>query len=176
MAHCTGWILDISVEQNRAVIWIKTTDRNILRLVDKYYPNFYVLPRDEFAGEALFQILSQESMIEKVEWAQKFTVLFDTSNHGLRKLISVYTKSINTLIKRLDKDIRIAQLFDTDLSPVQQYLFKTLKVEPTSKVDVEYDENTFRLIGITNIEEDTCAPPQSCARTDQDFRRNKRQG
>src|SRR5581483_8164410 len=133
MARCTGWILDISIEQNRALIWIKTTEGNILRLMDKYQPNFYVLPKDEFAGEALFQMLSQEPMIVKVEWAQKFTDLFDTANHVTRRLISVYTKSthtLNILIKRLDKDTRVVQLFDTDLFPVQQYLFKTLKIEP----------------------------------------------
>jgi DNA polymerase elongation subunit (family B) len=105
--------------------------------------------------------LSQESTA-KVEWAQKFTDLFDATNHGLRRLISVYTKSthaLNTLIKRLDKDARVVQLFDTDLSPVQQYLFKILKIEPTRKVEIEYDENTLRLISVTNIDEDTCAPP-----------------
>ncbi len=63
------------------------------------------------------------------------------------------------LVKRLEKDARVSQLFDTDLSPVQQYLFKRLKIEPANKVEVEYDENTFRIIGITNIEEDTCTPP-----------------
>ena len=50
MAHCTGWILDVSIEQNRAVIWIKTTEGNVLRLMDKYHPNFYVLPKDGFDG------------------------------------------------------------------------------------------------------------------------------
>src|SRR5581483_68453 len=161
MAHCTGWILDISIEQNRALIWVKTTEGNILRLMDKYQPNFYVLPKDELVGEALFQMLSQEPIVTKVEWAQKFTDLFDIANHVTRRLISVYTKSthaLNTLIKRLDKDTRGSQLFDTDLSPVQQYLFKRLNIEPTSKVEAEYYENTFVLITMTNIEDDTYAP------------------
>jgi DNA polymerase elongation subunit (family B) len=158
MADGTGWILDVSIEQNRAIIWIKTIEGNILKLLDSYHPNFYVLPKDE----SLFEIMSQEPMVSKVEWVQKFTDLFDTANHGLRRLISVYTKSthaLNTLIKRLDKDTRVSQLFDTDLSPVQQYLFKTLEIEPTSKVEVDYDDNTFSLISVTTIDDDTCAPP-----------------
>ncbi len=77
MAHCTGWILDISIEQNRTVIWIKTIEGNILRLVDKYQPNFYMLPKDEFAGEALIQLLLQESIVTKVEWVQKSADIFD---------------------------------------------------------------------------------------------------
>jgi DNA polymerase elongation subunit (family B) len=162
MTHCTGWILDVSIEQNRAIIRIKTIEGNVLKLLDAYHPNFYVLPKDEFAGSALYQMLSQEFTVTKVEWVQKFTDIFDAVNHGIRRLISVYTKSslaYRTLVKRLEKDTRVAQLFDTDLSPVQQYLFKTLEIEPTSKVEVEYDDNTFRLIGIASIDENTCAPP-----------------
>ena len=75
-----GWILDVFVEQNRAIIWLKTIDGNVLKLLDDYQPNFYVLPMDEFDGSALFQILSQEHMVTKVEWEQKFRDLFDTAN------------------------------------------------------------------------------------------------
>jgi hypothetical protein len=103
MAHCTGWILDISIEQNSAVIWIKSIEGNVLKLLDAYQPNFYLLPKDESAGSALYQMLSQESIVTKVEWVQKFTDIFDAENHGIRGLISVYTKSslaYRTLVKR----------------------------------------------------------------------------
>ncbi len=32
----TGWLLDVSIEQNRATIWMKTIEGNILRLIDAY--------------------------------------------------------------------------------------------------------------------------------------------
>lgn len=72
MAHIIGWILDASIEQNRAILWIKTMEGNILELTDTYQPNYYVLPKDEFAGVALFQSLSQQSSVKKVEWENKF--------------------------------------------------------------------------------------------------------
>ena len=106
MAYSSGWILDVSVEQNRAIIWIKTIQGSILKLTDSYHPNFFVLPRDENAGAALVQILTQESMVKKVEWEYKFTDLFDANSHGLKRLISVYPDSIlshNILVKRLQK-------------------------------------------------------------------------
>jgi DNA polymerase elongation subunit (family B) len=130
--------------------------------LDKYQPNFYVLPKDEFAGEAFFKILSQDPMVEKVEWAQKFTDLFDAESQGTKRLLSFYMKSTfaqTTLVKRLEKDERVAQLFNIDLSQVQHYLFTKLKIEPTGKVEVNYDEDTFRLTNITANDEDTCAPP-----------------
>ena len=30
MAHSTEWLLDVSIEQNRATIWIKTEEGNTL--------------------------------------------------------------------------------------------------------------------------------------------------
>ena len=50
------------------------------------------------------------------------------------------------------------QVFNTDLSHVQQYLFHKLKIEPTSKVEVEYDNS--RLVMLTKVEdEDYIFPP-----------------
>ena len=75
----------------------------------------------------------------------------------MKNLICVYPESMlyyKTLLKSLEKDPRVAQLFNTDLSHVQQYLFTKLKIEPTSKVEVQYDKNESRLIKITKINED----------------------
>ena len=153
----TGWLLDVSIEQNRAKIWIKTSEGTILKLIDNYQPSFYVLPKDEYAGADLFHILSQQSIVKKVEWEDKFTDLFDYDRHGMKKLICVYTESIlyhKTLLKNLEKNPRVVQLFNTDLSHIQQYLFTKLKVKPTSKVEVQYDKNESRLIKITKIIEE----------------------
>ena len=158
----TGWLLDVSIEQNRATIWIKTKERKILQLLDTYQPNFYVLPKDGNTGADLFQILSQQSIVKKVEWEDKFTDLLDNDKHGMKKLICVYPESLpyyKTLLKSLEKYARVVQLFNTDLSYIQQYLFTKLKIEPTSKVEVQYDKNGSRLIKIAKIEEDLVAAP-----------------
>lgn len=42
------------------------------------------------------------------------------------------------LLKKIEEDSRVKQLFNTDLSHIQQYLFTKLKVEPTSKVKIKY--------------------------------------
>ena len=62
MTSCIGWLLDISIENNDAVLWIKTEeDRQILKLRDSYHPGFYILPRNELDdGLYLFQILSRQ--------------------------------------------------------------------------------------------------------------------
>ena len=59
----------------------------------------------------------------------------------------------------LEKDSRVKQLFNTDLLYVQKYLFTKLQIEPTSKVEIEYDG--FRLYKISKINDDNreISPP-----------------
>ena len=131
MDRSIGWLLDVSIEQNRATIWIKTIEGVVLKLIDNYQPNFYVLPKDENTGADLFQILSQLSIVKYVEWEDKFTDLFDIDGHGMKKLLCVCPESMQyykTLLKSLEKDPRVVHLFNTDLSHVQQYLFTKLKI------------------------------------------------
>ncbi len=77
MDSSIGWLLDVTIEQNRATLWIKTTDGKILRLKDSYQPNFYVLPKNENAGTELFHLLSQQPKVKKVDWDYRRTNLFD---------------------------------------------------------------------------------------------------
>ena len=160
LSSCTGWFLDVSIEQDKAILWIKTEDKTILRLTDIYQPFLYILPRNEQDGQYLFHILSQQSGIKKISWEEnKFTNLF--GEEGRSKLIRVVPDSAQhyaSLLKKLEKDYRVKQFFNTDLSHVQQYLFHRLKVEPTSKVDVEYDGS--KLVELTKLEdEDDILPP-----------------
>jgi len=116
-------------------------------LLDTYQPTFYVLPKNGYTGAALFQVLSQQSTVKKLEWQDKFTDLFDFDTSGKKRLICVYQESIlhyKTLERKLEHDPIVSQLFNADLSHIQRYLFTELKIEPTSKVEVEYDKNDLR--------------------------------
>ncbi|MFZ0511980.1 MAG: DNA polymerase domain-containing protein, partial [Candidatus Nitrosopolaris sp.] len=159
-----GWLLDVIIEQDHATIWIKTIDGTILKLRDKYKPSFYALPKDESTDE-ISHILSQQPKIKKVEWKNRLTDLFDNDEHGIKRLICVYLESLfnyKILTRTLEKDQRVAQLFNTDLSHVQQYLFTRLKIEPTSKVEVQYDRNDSKLITLAKISEvEVALPPFS---------------
>jgi hypothetical protein len=142
MPSCSiGWLFDISIEHDNAVIWIKTTYKKVLKLTDRYHPSFYILPRSETDGLYLFQILSrQQDTVEKVSWEEsKYTDLFDYDCIGKKtkqKLIYIQMQSTKFYLpplKKIGEDSRVKQLFNTDLSHIQQYLFTKLKVEPASK-------------------------------------------
>jgi DNA polymerase elongation subunit (family B) len=160
LSSCIGWLLDITIEQDKAILWIKTEDKKILRLTDKYHPHFYVLPRTEHDGHILFHILSQQSIVKKVSWEEnKYTNLFGS---GIKdKLIYVCLESVRhyeALLTKLKKDSRTKQFYNTDLSHVQQYLFHKLKLEPTSKVEIQYDDS--KLVKINKLaDENSISPP-----------------
>jgi hypothetical protein len=48
LATCVGWLFDISIENDKAILWIKTIDRQILKLRDYYQPSFYIIYRNDF--------------------------------------------------------------------------------------------------------------------------------
>jgi hypothetical protein len=152
MANCIGWLLDVSIDNDHATLWIKTENGQILKLKDVYHPGFYVLPRNEVDGLHLLQILSREEII--VRWEEdKLTNLFDSKKQT--KLIYIQLRSLRyyqPLLKKLTEDYRVKQLFNTDLLHVQQYLFDRLKIEPTSKVKVDYDG--LKLLEMTKVDDD----------------------
>jgi DNA polymerase elongation subunit (family B) len=160
LSICTGWLLDVYIEQDKAILWIKTEGQKILRLTDPYYPYFYILPRNDHDGHILFDILSQQSIVEKVSWEDnKYTNLFENGNKS--KLIYIRLESVQhhgSLLTKLKKDSRVKQFYNADLSHVQQYLFHRLKIEPTSKVEIQYDGPKLVKIGKAE-DEDYISPP-----------------
>jgi DNA polymerase elongation subunit (family B) len=166
VSKCIGWFLHISVEKDKAILWIKTEDKKILRLTDSYQPFLYILPKNEYGGISLFHILSQQTIVKKVKWVEnKSTNLFE--KYSKRKLIFVCTDSVQShtvLLRKLENDSRIKRVFNTDLSHLQQYLFHRLKVEPTNKVEVEYHGS--KLVKLTTVEDedDIPSPPFSILR------------
>ena len=129
------------------------------------------MPRNEPGdGLYLFQILSrqqqqQDIVVKKVSWEEdKFTSFFDNEqaakNNRKNKLIYVQLQSLRyyqPLLKKLEKDYRVKQFFNTDLSYVQQYLFTKLRIEPTSKVKVEY--NDLKILEISKVDDEREVSP-----------------
>ena len=79
--------------------------------------------------------------------------LFDSRK--TRKLIYVQQRSLRyyqPLLKKFEYHSQVKQLFNTDLLHVQQYLFTKLKIEPTSKVKVEYDGS--KLLEVVKVDDE----------------------
>jgi hypothetical protein len=131
IASRIGWLLHLSIEQDKVILWIKTENKRILKLTDSYQPLFYILPNNGSDGNYLFHVLSQQTIVKKVRWEEnKFTNLLE--EYSKKKLICVVPESVQSytdLLKKLEKDFRVKQVFNTDLSHIQQYLFHKLKID-----------------------------------------------
>ena len=161
MTHCTGWLLDVYIEEDQAILWIKTEEGNTLKLIDCYEPYFYIEPKSEKDGVELFQILRDMELIKEIRWEQKF---ININNNASEKLIRVATYLIhhyNLLLKVLQHDTlrqRIRHQYNTNLSHLQRYLFTQLKIPVTSKVSVEYADRKLKSIKRINNDEGTQPP------------------
>ena len=65
---CIGWILDVYIENDQAVLWFKTEDGQALRLIDNYEPVFYIQPKSEQSGTEILQILQDLELVKDVKW------------------------------------------------------------------------------------------------------------
>jgi hypothetical protein len=108
--HCLGWILDVYIENDEAVIWIKTDNDKVLRLTDDYEPTIYILPRTLRDGEEIIQILRDLPMVGRIEWKIKLT---SVSHPCAQELIHVSTPTIshNRLLLKILKHDTILNMF-----------------------------------------------------------------
>lgn len=159
---CTGWILDVYIENNEVVIWIKTDSYQILRLIDKYEPSLYILPKSEKDGLEIIQILTDLPLVNKINWQNKFTDIF---NPAMERLVYVKLPTIhhyNLFLKVLQHEqlqTRINRTFNNNFSHIQRYLFTRLQVQPSCKVSAEFED--YNLISISEIEEQKINSPFS---------------
>ena len=162
MTSCVGWLLDVSIDNDHVILWIKTEEGQTVKLRDSYHPGFYILPRNESDALRLIQILSREEEEIAVRWEYRRTNLFDSNKQT--RLIHVKLRSLRyyqPLLKKLERDRQVKQLYNTDLLHVQQYLFTKLKIEPTSRVKVEYNGSKLLEISKIDDEDDVNPPPFS---------------
>jgi hypothetical protein len=118
---------------------------------------FYILPKSNSAGEELTQQLSRyDQLIKRILWDEKFIDLLDKNKTkligiSLSNTCAEYRQDYKKLIQILQRDSRAAALYNIELSELMQFIYNQLKIPPTSKVKIEYDEEC--LLSITRIDD-----------------------
>jgi len=153
-----GWILDVSKDSdsNDIAISIKLHDSKIIRFNQRLHERiFYIQPKSHSHGQDLFQQLSrQDQFIRRIFWDEKY---FDLQNKTKTNLIgislAVNGQDFEKLIQKLSHDSRVKALYNIDLPEVMQFIYTQLKIPPTCKVEIEYDEDTERLLSISKLDD-----------------------
>jgi DNA polymerase elongation subunit (family B) len=160
-----GWLLDVShnYESDNINLLIKLQDGKLISFrqeLNEYI--FYVLPKTNSAGEDLFQQLSRnDQIIQKIFWNEKY---IDLADRNKTKLIGISMADIHShdyqiFIKKLVMDSRVRHLYNNELSVIQQFIYNRLKIAPTSKVRVEYEEERLSAISKVDDSRDIAPPP-----------------
>lgn len=158
---CKGWILDVYIENDEAVLWIKKEDGTAIKLFDEYEPSFYIEPKNLKNGLELIQILSDLPVISEVHRANKLTGF----NENKTDLLYVKTPSIHhfnlcsKVLQHTKINERIRKTYNNQLSHLQRYLFNQLHVKPSSKVLIEYKDQD--LVSVEKLENNDIRCPFS---------------
>ena len=156
--HATdGWLLDVShyYESNDINLLIKLQDGKVISFKQRLKECiFYILPKSQSSAEDLYQQLSRNDQVfKKIFWDEKYIDLADTNKTRLIgiTLENIQFQDYQRLIKKLGTDSRVRSLYNTELSVTQQFIYNQLKIAPTSKVRVEYEEE--RLLSISKMDD-----------------------
>jgi len=158
MPHVEGWVLDVYVESDEAVLWFKTGDGAAVRLTDRYTPNFYIKPKEGTEVDELISVLKTHPHILEAEEETKYTSLkMDRSD-----IIHIRVDSARNLKKMmgdLDKLGVAEAYFNIDLLHVQYYLYQK-HLPPTSKVSISYsDEGELHSAEVLDDSSEMKPPP-----------------
>lgn len=160
-----GWILDVSHDYATGNInlLIKLQDGRIISFKQKLKEYvFYILPKSHSAGEDLFQQLSRnDQVIKKIFWHEKY---IDLADRNKTRLIGIslgnsQSQDYQRLIKKLEMDSRVGSLYNIELSVIHQFIYNQLKIPPTSKVRIEYEQEELLSISRIDDRQETAPPP-----------------
>ncbi len=160
-----GWLLNVSQYYNSGDInlLIKLQNDKVTSFKQKFKEYIsYILPKSYSAAEDLYQQLSRnDQVISKIFWDEKYTDLADKNKARLIgiSITDTQSQSYQTLIKKLRTDLRVCSLFNLELSVTQQFIYNQLKIAPTSKIRIEFENE--RLLSITKVDDshDVTLPP-----------------
>ena len=152
-----GWLLDVShdYEFNNINLLIKLQNGKLISFKQRLKEQIiYILPKSQSAAEDLFQQLSRnDQIVEKIFWDEKY---IDLADRNKAKIIGIALENIQShdcqrLIKKLWTDSRVRSLYNTEMSILHQFIYNQLKIAPTSKVRIEYEDE--KLFSISRIDD-----------------------
>src|ERR671918_1327269 len=164
-----GWLLDVSHDNSNDDInlIIKLQVGRVISFKQKLKERvFYILPKSQLVGEDLFQQLSRnDQVIKKIFWDEKYIDLADKNKTRLigisTNISDNQTQIYRAFIKKLRLDSRVRSLCNTELSATQHFIYKQLKIAPTTKVRIKYNEE--ELLSVVKLDygdsEEISIPP-----------------
>ncbi|MBS7623847.1 hypothetical protein KEJ39_09310 [Candidatus Bathyarchaeota archaeon] len=133
-----GWILDLYHKDGRMVIWIKSRDGTINRLVDNWSPAFYVAGRQTDLME-----LARQINIEGLTLEEKYVSIDDYERSQVLRVPAETTSRALEISKLISLSARKYKLFNVDIPAEQTYLYEK-DLFPLAYIEAESDHGTIK--------------------------------
>ena len=151
--------MNVHTQGDEAVIWFRTVDGRLVRLRDQYRPGFYVLPKSPLDGEDLYRILGQHPRTYVLCFDEKYTTLGSKEKSRLLHVQMSDISGYGEILRNIENLPNVERVYNTDLLHVQQYLFTSLNVAPTSKVELCHKGGRIDSLVVLDDSEEIQPPP-----------------
>jgi DNA polymerase elongation subunit (family B) len=155
-----GWLLDVFIRGNEAVLWIKLLDGGILRLTDPYHPDFYGEPLDKDRIPYLQGKVEEHPGVAGVDLEEWYTSLKAVEKTSVLRIKVEGMRSLRRVKEDLEDTMHFKGFYNTGLLPVQRYLYG-LGIPATSKVEVDFDGEKLRNLSLLDDLWSVESPPFS---------------
>ncbi len=112
-----GWLLDVRIVDDEAILWIKTGDKRV-QIKDRYTVDFYVAP-DKVSQEKLSFLFDEHDNIAGIEKVERYLSIESTEKEQVLRVSVDSPRNYRKLTKLVG---RYGELFDDGLSHTQRYL------------------------------------------------------
>ena len=134
------------------MLWLLTSTRQVLALIDTYTPSFFLLPKNDTALTALIQRIQAIPHIKATEITEQYVELGSKPQRRVLCVTVDHIKHYKSILNKLEAAPEIQASYNTDLLHIQQYLFTRLGVAPSQKVEIEYTPDQ-RLTQVTSLDD-----------------------
>jgi len=133
-----GWLLDAYIDGGQAILWFKAENCSVLRLTDRYRPDFYAEPSDGACSEKLEDILLEHPNVADVGIEEKYCSLDAEEKTRVLHILVDETGNFRRVLRDVESTHLFKAFYNVDLLHIQRYLFQK-GLAPTSKVRAEHD-------------------------------------
>jgi hypothetical protein len=134
----TGWIYDAYPESDEITLWIKTDNRQVLKLKESFPIEFYAAPRKQLSAAQLAMTIGDHPLVESALVCMRHLQITDRAKSEVVQ-VTVRPTAFGKLVFDLEA-VEACTLYNIDLHPVQRYLL-TRDLDNIGRYVIDYGED-----------------------------------
>jgi DNA polymerase elongation subunit (family B) len=151
-----GWLLDAYIEDKNAVQWIKTSNNETMRLVERHRPTFTAKPITGFHPEDLEWLFEQHPQVYATKTIERYPDLNRDKKVEAVEITVDHPNDLQTIITYAEQLREVDQVYNTGLTQIQWYLIH-YDTPPTSQCTINHQKD--RVKTITRLDDENRLEP-----------------